>query len=58
MKKIKIDLVSDTVTLSPPKEMRKEMVSAEVGDDVYHEDPDVNKLQEIADRRKENNYVD
>lgn len=44
MKKIKIDLVSDTVTLSPPKEMRKEMVSAEVGDDVYHEDPDVNKL--------------
>lgn len=50
MKNIKIDLVSDTVTL-PPKEMREEMASAEVGDDVYHEDPNVNKLQEIATKK-------
>lgn len=50
MKNIKIDLLSDTVTL-PPKEMREVMASAEVGDDVYHEDPNVNKLQEIAARK-------
>lgn len=50
MKKIKIDLLSDTVTL-PPKKMREAMISAEVGDDVYHEDPNVNKLQEIAARK-------
>ena len=43
MKKFKIDLLSDTVTL-PPKGMREAMASAEVGDDVYHEDPNVNKL--------------
>jgi len=50
MKKFKIDLLSDTVTL-PPKGMREAMASAEVGDDVYHEDPNVNKLQEIAARK-------
>ena len=50
MKNIKIDLVSDTVTL-PTNEMREAMESAEVGDDVYHEDPTVNKLQEIAARK-------
>lgn len=42
-----IDLRSDTVT-KPSKEMRKAMLNAEVGDDVYKEDPTVNKLQEYA----------
>jgi len=50
MKNIKIDLLSDTVTL-PSKEMREVMASAEIGDDVYHEDPSVNKLQEIAAKK-------
>lgn len=40
-----IDLRSDTVT-QPSEEMRKAMCSAEVGDDVYGEDPTVNRLQE------------
>ena len=40
-----IDLRSDTVT-KPSKEMRKAMYDAEVGDDVYQEDPTVNELQE------------
>jgi len=30
--------------------MREAMASAEVGDDIYHEDPNVNKLQEIPVR--------
>lgn len=42
-----IDLRSDTVTLPTP-EMRACMASAEVGDDVYGEDPTINRLQEIA----------
>ncbi|MDW7738952.1 MAG: low-specificity L-threonine aldolase [Bacillota bacterium] len=42
-----IDLRSDTVTL-PTEEMRKAMYMAEVGDDVYGEDPSVNRLQELA----------
>jgi threonine aldolase len=42
-----IDLRSDTVTL-PTDEMRAAMASAEVGDDVYGEDPTVNRLQEEA----------
>lgn len=42
-----IDLRSDTVT-KPSEEMRKAMYSAEVGDDVYREDPTVNELQEYA----------
>ncbi|HEU4964004.1 MAG TPA: GntG family PLP-dependent aldolase [Bacilli bacterium] len=42
-----IDLRSDTVT-KPTDEMRKAMYEAEVGDDVYGEDPTVNKLQEVA----------
>lgn len=42
-----IDLRSDTVTL-PSDEMRKAIVSAEVGDDQFGEDPSVNKLQEIT----------
>jgi threonine aldolase len=43
----KIDLRSDTVT-RPTPEMREAMARAEVGDDVYGEDPTVNKLQELA----------
>ena len=39
-----IDLRSDTVT-KPSKAMREAMAEAEVGDDVYGEDPTVNKLQ-------------
>lgn len=42
-----IDLRSDTVT-KPTKEMREAMFNAEVGDDVYQEDPTVNQLEEIA----------
>jgi threonine aldolase len=42
-----IDLRSDTVT-KPTAAMRKAMAEAEVGDDVYGEDPTVNLLQERA----------
>ncbi len=42
-----IDLRSDTVT-KPSDEMRKAMFEAEVGDDVYREDPTVNRLQSYA----------
>jgi len=42
-----IDLRSDTVT-KPTAAMRKAMAQAEVGDDVYGEDPTVNRLQEMA----------
>lgn len=42
-----IDLRSDTVTL-PTAAMRKAVFEAEVGDDVYGEDPTVNRLQELA----------
>lgn len=42
-----IDLRSDTVTL-PTQEMRDAMYNAEVGDDVYGEDPTVNHLEETA----------
>lgn len=42
-----IDLRSDTVT-KPTEAMRRAMASAEVGDDVYAEDPTVNRLQERA----------
>jgi threonine aldolase len=43
----KIDLRSDTVT-KPTAAMRAAMASAEVGDDVYAEDPTVNKLEARA----------
>lgn len=43
----KYDLRSDTLTL-PCKEMRKAMYIADVGDDVYSEDPTVNRLQDLA----------
>ena len=42
-----IDLRSDTVT-RPSAPMREAMAAAEVGDDVYEEDPTVNRLQEYA----------
>ncbi|MEW6507860.1 MAG: GntG family PLP-dependent aldolase [Bacteroidota bacterium] len=42
-----IDLRSDTVT-KPSPGMRKAMFDAEVGDDVYKEDPTVNRLEEFA----------
>ena len=41
------DLRSDTFTL-PSEGMRKAMYSAEVGDDVYKEDPTVNRLEAMA----------
>jgi threonine aldolase len=44
---IKIDLRSDTVT-QPTEAMRRAMASAEVGDDVYGEDPTVNLLEQRA----------
>ena len=40
-----VDLRSDTVT-RPTAEMRRAMADAEVGDDVYREDPTVNALEE------------
>ena len=42
-----VDLRSDTVT-RPSEEMRRAMATAEVGDDVYGEDPTVNLLQKRA----------
>jgi threonine aldolase len=45
-----IDLRSDTVTLPTPA-MREAMYRAEVGDDVYGEDPTINHLQELAAER-------
>jgi len=45
-------LRSDTVTL-PTDEMREAMNNAEVGDDVYQEDPTVNQLEELAANKLE-----
>lgn len=42
-----IDLRSDTVTM-PCIGMRKAMSNAKVGDDVFGDDPTVNKLEEMA----------
>ena len=42
-----IDLRSDTVTM-PTDEMRQAMANAEVGDDVYGDDPTINKLEKLA----------
>lgn len=42
-----IDLRSDTVT-RPSEAMRKAMYEAEVGDDVYGDDPTVNRLEELG----------
>lgn len=43
------DLRSDTIT-KPSDGMRKAIYEAEVGDDVYGEDPTINKLQEAASK--------
>jgi hypothetical protein len=45
-----IDLRSDTIT-RPTAAMRKAMAEAEVGDDVFKEDPTVNRLEEMAAQR-------
>jgi threonine aldolase len=45
-----VDLRSDTVTVPTPA-MREAMAKAEVGDDVMHEDPTINRLQEMAAER-------
>ena len=42
-----IDLRSDTVT-QPTPEMRQAMAQAEVGDDVFGEDPSINRLEAVA----------
>ena len=42
-----IDIRSDTVT-NPTDAMRKAMAEAEVGDDVYRDDPTVNKLEKLG----------
>lgn len=42
-----VDLRSDTIT-KPTPNMRRAMAEAEVGDDVFGEDPTVNRLQETA----------
>jgi threonine aldolase len=45
-----IDLRSDTVT-QPSPGMRVAMAAAPVGDDVYGDDPTVNRLQDVAAER-------
>ena len=45
-----VDLRSDTVTLPSP-EMRRAMYEAELGDDVYGEDPTLNRLEAMAAER-------
>ena len=45
-----VDLRSDTMT-RPTPDMRKAMAEAEVGDDVFSEDPTVNRLEEMAAER-------
>jgi len=45
-----IDLRSDTVT-HPTDAMRKAMFEAEVGDDVFRDDPTVNRLEAMAAER-------
>jgi len=45
-----VDLRSDTLTLPTPL-MREAMARAEVGDDVWEEDPTVRRLEELAARR-------
>jgi len=42
-----IDLRSDTVT-QPTQGMRRAMAEAEVGDDVFGDDPTINRLQAFA----------
>jgi threonine aldolase len=42
-----VDMRSDTVT-KPTAEMRAAMAAADVGDDVFADDPTVNRLQQLA----------
>ena len=46
----KIDLRSDTITL-PTKEMLSAIDCADLGDDVFQEDPTINQLEELASKR-------
>lgn len=46
----RIDLRSDTVTW-PTDEMRRAMADAEVGDDVFGDDPTANRLEQVAAER-------
>jgi threonine aldolase len=45
-----VDLRTDTLTMPSP-DMRRAMASAELGDDVFGEDPTVNRLQDVAAER-------
>jgi threonine aldolase len=45
-----VDLRTDTLTMPTP-EMRRAMAEAEVGDDVFGEDPTVNRLEHVAAER-------
>jgi threonine aldolase len=45
-----VDLRSDTLTMPSPQ-MRAAMAGAELGDDVFGEDPEINRLQEVAAER-------
>ena len=47
VEQLPVDLRSDTVT-RPSTEMRRAMAAAEVGDDVYGEDPTVRRLEQLA----------
>ena len=42
-----VDLRSDTVT-HPSPEMREAIANAKIGDDVFSDDPSVNRLEEMA----------
>lgn len=45
-----IDLRSDTIT-QPTESMRRAMAAAEVGDDVFGEDPTINQLEELSAKK-------
>src|SRR5438552_13842708 len=45
-----VDMRTDTLTMPSP-DMRRAMVNAELGDDVFGEDPTVNRLQDVAAER-------
>src|SRR5579859_7203066 len=47
MQERRVDLRSDTVT-TPTPAMRHAMANAEVGDDVFGEDPTVHRIEEMA----------
>ena len=50
-----IDLRSDTVT-HPTPEMREAIYSAEIGDDVFGDDPSVNELEQKAANMMGNDF--